>query len=191
MSRERNAKEIDAEPAADFEIDHRKRDRNSEPAIDHIVKKRISRVFEILRVALETLQLEQEMRKQLDLLDGVLAGANYRLSFARQRSELVEVRVDIEVGVFFLRDQQRAAGQGHRLPGRNHRKFASRVVHGLDTYSINVPLSTSVHLRRGFDKRRQSVGFERRDRLSANGGIGGALARAVQCLARARTPHLT
>src|SRR4029077_2947579 len=85
MSRERHAEEIDAESAADFEINYRKRDRNSEPAIDHVVQKRISRVFEILRVALEALQLEQEMRKQLNFLDGVLAGANYRLGFAGPR----------------------------------------------------------------------------------------------------------
>src|SRR5258707_7183107 len=60
MSRKRNAEEIDTEPPADFEIDHRKRDRNSEPPIDHLVQERISWVFEILRVAFETFQFEEE-----------------------------------------------------------------------------------------------------------------------------------
>src|SRR5713101_482686 len=129
MSREGNAEEVDAEPAADFQIYHRKRNRNSEPAIDHVVQKGISRVFKILGVALESLQLEQEMRKQLDILDGVFAGANYGFRFARQRRQLVQVRVDVEVGILFLCDQQRASRQGHRLPFRNHRKFTSRVVH--------------------------------------------------------------
>src|ERR1700689_1334241 len=69
------------------------------------------------------------MRQQLDALDRVLARAHYGLGLARERRQLVEVLLDVEIGILFLGDQQRAARQWHRLLRRQLRKFPSRVIH--------------------------------------------------------------
>src|ERR1700723_1074616 len=108
------------------------------------------------------------MRQQLNPLDGILARADDWLGLARQRRNLIEMLVNVEVGILFFRDQQRAARQWHRLLRRKRRKFAPCIVHAGTT------VRNSVALRRRFDKHPRSVCsfcFERRLRLSANGGV--------------------
>ena len=80
------------------------------------------------------------MRQQLDALDSILAGAHDRLGLTRERRELVEILVEVEVGVLFFGDQQRAARQRHRLFGRERRKFPSCIVHRVDTVRNSVAL---------------------------------------------------
>ena len=112
----------------------------SEAAIEDVVQKRVARVVVVLGVALEALQLEQKMRQQLDALDGILAGAHDRLGLTRERRELVEILVDVEIRVLLFRDQQRAARQWHRLFGRKRRKFPSCIVHRVNTVRNSVAL---------------------------------------------------
>ena len=98
MSREADAKEAQAEAAANFEVKNGERDWNAPAAIEDFIQKRVARVGVFLAIALEALLLEQKMRQELDLLDGVVAHLDDHLGLARKRCDFVEIFVGFEVG---------------------------------------------------------------------------------------------
>src|SRR5208282_80540 len=112
MGRETDPVEIEAEPFADFQIKHGERNRDAAAAVNHFIQKRVARVGILLAIALEALLLEQKMRQELNLLDGVVAHFDHHLGLARQRRDLIEILVEFERRIFFLRDKQRTTRQG-------------------------------------------------------------------------------
>ena len=95
-----HADAVQLQPAAATDLEHHdaERDRDAEVAVEHVVEERVARVAVVGLVAAEALGHEQQRRQ---LTGRAARGAR------RERVELREPRVDVEIGVRVRGDEQR------------------------------------------------------------------------------------
>jgi hypothetical protein len=115
MPGKRHSVERHAEPARDFHLHHRQRDRIAEPALEHFVDVAVARVVVLVVVAGVTKFLEQMAVDRLHLQRPAFDRIDLLAQMRGVALQQGVVQVRIEIGIFVACDQQRGAEQRHRL----------------------------------------------------------------------------
>ena len=122
MPRQPDARRLESGPRRHGHVQHRERDRNPEPALDHVIEEAVARIVVVLGVPPEPLLLEQEsgdgrgspvhVHTRGDPLRGAMA----------QRVEPLEPVLNVEPHMGLGGDPQRSLGQRTSIdpPGERH-----------------------------------------------------------------------
>src|SRR5439155_10640290 len=92
-------------------VEHRERDRDTDPAIEHFVEKAVAWVVVLLAIALEVQLLKQVGVQHLDDPIWLHLGPDPLLELTAQAGDLIEIDRRTQVRVLFGGDQQRRFGQ--------------------------------------------------------------------------------
>jgi hypothetical protein len=109
MGRKANAAERQTGASPHLDHDHRQRDRDAQPPIEHLVQITVSRVVVAGGVAAEALLAKQKRIQRGELAFGGGLTADALAQAVAQPIELVQVPPRVEVRVLLDRDEQRRA----------------------------------------------------------------------------------
>jgi hypothetical protein len=96
-----------ADPARDLEVEHRQRDRDAGPAVEHVGEEAVARIVVVVGVAAEPEALEQAVADRARASDAAVRTRDFGSGVAGDRVELFAIQRDIALRIVPGADQER------------------------------------------------------------------------------------
>lgn len=172
VTRKPHSMRVEPRKPGDAQKENRERDRDSDPPLEHLVKVRVALVIVVANVADEAFLIEQDGVQVSKPEDGRLIAFAAFKNALRKRIDPRELSFDVELRVFFQRDEQRSLGDVSRAQlARGEVLEASPRLHRVDEYRVRDSchtgrdLSSAVRPDRSEAIILQSIPSRERDKL--------------------------